>query len=87
MGCLQVAWENSQHFAMPSIVSQRNDVWGIRAEILYHQNDLGSASDWLKFALNNQMHYPDLGSDSTVKPQLSGLFGTWLNSSDNWEPG
>ena len=34
MDCLQVAWENSQHFAMPLIVSQQNDVWGICAEIL-----------------------------------------------------
>ena len=32
-----------------------------------HYPDLGSASDWLKFASTNQKHkqYPDLGSDTS----------------------
>ena len=47
-----LAWENSQHFAMLSLVSPPSDVWETSAEIPYwwreHQYpDLGSVSDWL----------------------------------------
>ena len=40
-----VAWENSQHCAMPPLVSPWNDVWETSAEIPYWWWD--SASDWL----------------------------------------
>ena len=29
------AWENSRYFAMPPLLSPRNNVWGTRAEVLY----------------------------------------------------
>ena len=31
--CFLIAWENSQHFAMPSLVSPQSDVWETSAEI------------------------------------------------------
>ena len=47
-----LVWENSQHFAMLSLVFPPSDVWETSAEIPYwwceHQYpDLGSVSDWL----------------------------------------
>ena len=41
------AWENSRHFAIPPLVSVRNDLWGTSAEIPYYP-DLDSTSDWWK---------------------------------------
>ena len=35
-----LAWENSWHFAKPSLFSVRNDVWGITAVIPDHTDDM-----------------------------------------------
>ena len=48
----EIAWENRRHFATPRVVSPRNNVWEMSAEIPYlimmtrHYLDLGSAFDW-----------------------------------------
>ena len=40
-----LAWEKSWHLAKPPLVSPRNDVWEMSAELPYNAH-LGSASDW-----------------------------------------
>ena len=41
-----LAWENSQYFVTPLLVSPLNEVWGPNAKIPYL--DLGIASDRMK---------------------------------------
>ena len=36
--------------------------------------DLGSASGWLVFGMNNQKHYPELGSDASSGMEFLRLF-------------
>ena len=64
----RLAWENSQHFATPPLVSPRNDVWETRAEIPYWWRV--TTEIWGRFWLveanfsrgrTNQKHYADLG--------------------------
>ena len=46
-----VAWENTQHFAMPPTVSPWNNVWETSPEISYWwrvTTQWGTAPDWLK---------------------------------------
>ena len=52
--CFLIAWENSQHFAMPLLVSPQNDVWETSAEIPYWwrtttQNWIVLLIGWSKF--------------------------------------
>ena len=44
----ELAWENRRHFATPPVVSPRNNVWEMSAEIPYwwRVTTQGSASDW-----------------------------------------
>ena len=43
---VKLASENSRQFATPPLISLRNNIWETRVEI--PDDDLGSASDWLK---------------------------------------
>ena len=43
MSCL--SWENSRHFATPTLASSRNDLKNSTL-VMSHYPDLGSASDW-----------------------------------------
>ena len=59
MAPMYIAWENSQHFMMPSVVYPLNEVCETSAEIPYwwhvmmrHYPDLSSVSDWLKMCFN-----------------------------------
>ena len=38
-----------------------------------HYPDLGSTSDWLKFASTDQKYYPDLNSDENKNPPPVGI--------------
>ena len=64
-----VACANSRHFAMPSVVSPRNEVWETTAEIPYLWRV--TSHIWVvlligwKSASSNQKHYPDLGSETS----------------------
>ena len=72
----RLAWENSQHFATPPLVSPRNDVWETNAEIPYWWRV--TTQIWvviligLKFAFTNQKYYQDLDSDGNQNPSPMG---------------
>ena len=63
-----VTWENIRHFATPTLLSPRNDVWETRAEIGHWWRVTSQIwvalliGWWSKFPAN-QKHYPDQGSD------------------------
>ena len=58
----ELAWEDSQHFVMPPVVSPAK--WCLRNEhrnsilMMQHFPDLGSASDWLKQIFNQSEKLP-----------------------------
>ena len=63
----RLAWQNSGHFATPSLVSLKTEVWEVSAETPYWwlvttHADLGSASDWL-----NQISHMEQPIKSTTK--------------------
>ena len=65
------AWENSQHFAMPPLISLWNVAWETSAEIPYWWRVTTQIRYcfWLvvplvKLASTNQKQYPDLGSNA-----------------------
>ena len=51
-----------------------------------HYPDLGSASDWLKFASTNQKHkqYPDLGSDTSSVWNFCTRFSDVILRGSQW---
>ena len=68
-----VAWENSRHFATPTTVSRRNDVWETSADIPYWWRV--TTQIWVVFligraaceiCLTNEKHYQDLGTDASL---------------------
>ena len=61
-----MASENSRQIATPPLVSTRNDVERRNSILMTRHNpDLGSASDWLKYVVNQTEAHPDLGSDTS----------------------
>lgn len=47
----RIAWKNNRHFATPTLISPRNDVWGKRTQhsptlMTCHYQNMGSISDW-----------------------------------------
>ena len=63
---------------MPPLVFLWNDVWEMSTEIPYTSLPRSGLCFWLvmlhgKFALTNQKHYPDLGSDASSGYEISVL--------------
>ena len=64
-----LAWENSRHFSMPSMVSMRHNVWQTRANIPYWRRV--TTQMWVVFLIGHAVrqtstskkHYPELGCD------------------------
>ena len=57
-----IAWENSPHFAIPSLVSRRNDLWETSAEIPYRwrvttQIWIVPLIGWRKFSASQDYSY------------------------------
>ena len=66
-----LTWENSQHFLMPTLVSQQNDIWRMSTHkysilMTCHYPDLRGASDGWKqivlivWTIRSTVPYPDL---------------------------
>ena len=69
-----LAWQNSWHFAAPTLASPPYDLWETSTEtplilMTCHYLELGSASDWLKqishSGTTSQKHHPDPGSGAS----------------------
>ena len=63
---------------MTPLVSLWNDIWEMSTEIPYTSLPRSGLCFWLvmlhgKFALTNQKHYPDLGSDTSSEYEISVL--------------
>ena len=64
-----LAWENSQHFSTPLLVSTRHNVWETSAEILSWRRV--TTQMWVVFLIGHAVrqtstskkHYPELGCD------------------------
>ena len=80
-------WENRQHFVMPSLVSQQNDIWETSREIPYWwcvtTQIWGVILIGWKFTSSNQKHNQDLGSVSQTLfsgETINGVIKCWLFS-------
>ena len=80
-------WENRQHFVMPVLVSQQNDIWETSREIPYWWCVTTQIWEVIligwKFASSNQKHNQDLGSVSQTLfsgESINGVIKCWLFS-------
>ena len=83
-----VAWENSRHFATPSWLSKRNDVWEKRRNakpMPCYYPDLESASDWSGCEENlPQPSTTNLSTDASSVWNLCARFSDVISRENLW---
>ena len=88
-----LAWENSRHFATPSLVSPWNDVWELKRAQKFHTVDASLPRTgwcfWLvvargKISSTNQKHFPDLGSDASSVWKFCTRFSDVISQGNQW---
>ena len=87
-----IAWENSQQFTTPPLVSPQNEVWETNTEISnwWHITTqirvvlLIGYKSLVKFTSTNQKHYPDLASDVSSVWNFCGHFSDVILRGNHW---